>query len=51
MNAELADALATAVFVMGKEVGLDRINQLQDTECVIIDTEGGIITSNNIKID
>jgi len=51
MNTELADALATAVFVMGKEVGLDRVNQLQDTECVIIDTEGGIITSSNIKID
>lgn len=51
IKAELADALATAVFVMGSEVGLDRINQLPDTECVIIDMEGGVIASNNIKID
>ncbi len=51
INAELADALATAVFVMGKDVGLDRVNQLHDTECVIIDIEGGVFPSNNIKID
>jgi thiamine biosynthesis lipoprotein len=51
VNAELADALATAIFVMGREVGLDRVNQLPDTECVIIDIDGGVITSNNIKID
>ncbi len=49
-SAELADALATAIFVMGAEVGLDRINQLPQIECVIIDDKGGIITSNNIKI-
>ncbi len=49
-SAELADALATAIFVMGVEVGIDRINQLPQIECVIIDDKGGIITSNNIKI-
>ena len=50
-NAELADALATSVFVMGKEAGLDRINQLPKIECIIIDEEGNISTSKNIKID
>ena len=50
-KAELADALATSVFVMGKEVGLDRINQLPNIECVIVDTEGQIFTSNNIEIE
>ncbi|MGQ1945764.1 FAD:protein FMN transferase [Geofilum sp. OHC36d9] len=50
-KAELADALATSVFVMGKEVGLNRINQLPKVECVIIDDEGAIFTSNNIKIN
>lgn len=50
-KAELADALATSVFVMGKEVGLNRINQLPNIECVIIDEHGGISTSDNIKID
>ncbi len=50
-KAELADALATSVFVMGKEVGLDRINQLPKIECIIIDDEGNILKSKNIKID
>ena len=49
-SAELADALATAIFVMGVEVGLDRINQLPQIECVIIDDKGEITTSQNIKI-
>lgn len=50
-GAEVADALATSVFVMGVEVGLDRINQLPDIECIIIDEDGNIFTSNNIQID
>jgi thiamine biosynthesis lipoprotein len=50
-KAELADALATSVFVMGKETGLDRINQLPNIECIIIDDKGNITTSKNIKID
>ncbi|VAW10618.1 FAD:protein FMN transferase [hydrothermal vent metagenome] len=50
-KAELADALATSVFVMGKEVGLNRINQLDKIECVIIDDKGNIFTSDNIEID
>ena len=50
-KAELADALATSVFVMGKETGLDRINQLPHIECILIDDQGNISTSKNIKID
>lgn len=50
-KAELADALATSVFVMGKEVGLNRINQLPNIECIIINEQGNVVTSNNIKID
>lgn len=50
-KAELADALATSVFVMGKEVGPDRINQLPKIECIIIDEQGNVHTSSNIKID
>ena len=48
---ELADALATSIFVMGIEVGLNRINQLPNIECVIIDDKGGVFTSDNIKIE
>ncbi|TQD36233.1 FAD:protein FMN transferase [Haloflavibacter putidus] len=50
-KAELADALATSVFVMGKETGLDRINQLPKIECIIIDDNGKIMKSKNIEID
>lgn len=50
-TAELADALATSIFVMGKDVGLDRINQIPNVECIIIDTEGNIHQSQNIKIN
>jgi len=50
-KAELADALATAVFVLGKEVGLDRINQLPNVECIIVDEKGNLLKSNNIKIE
>ncbi len=50
-KAELADALATSVFVMGKEVGLNLINQLPKVECIIIDDKGKINTSNHIKIE
>ncbi|MFD2565437.1 FAD:protein FMN transferase [Aquimarina rubra] len=50
-KAELADALATSIFVMGKEIGINRINQLRSIECIIIDENGNIHTSDNIKID
>ncbi|MFK7782930.1 FAD:protein FMN transferase [Psychroserpens sp.] len=50
-KAELADALSTSVFVMGKDVGLNRINQLSNIECIIIDEDGNIFTSTNIKIN
>ena len=50
-KAELADALATSVFVMGIETGLNRINQLPKIECIIIDEKGSPHTSDNIEID
>ncbi|WP_428742068.1 FAD:protein FMN transferase [Tenacibaculum sp.] len=50
-KAELADALATSIFVMGKDVGLNRVNQLPKVECIIIDEKGNISTSKNITID
>ncbi|GAB4286271.1 MAG: FAD:protein FMN transferase [Ignavibacteriaceae bacterium] len=41
-----ADALSTAVFVMGKEDGLKLINRLADTEAMIIDTTGEVFYSD-----
>ena len=50
-KAELADALATSVFVMGIDAGIDRINQLPHIECIIVDDQGKIHQSENIKIE
>jgi thiamine biosynthesis lipoprotein len=50
-KAELADALATSVFVMGRETGIDFINQLPGVECVIVDENGKIFQSENIKLN
>jgi FAD:protein FMN transferase len=49
-NAEIADAMATPVMVMGIKVGLDMINQMKNIACIIIDDHNNIYTSNNIRI-
>lgn len=49
-NAEIADALATPVTVMGIEVGLDFINQLKHIGCIIIDDSDRKYFSENIKL-
>jgi thiamine biosynthesis lipoprotein len=49
--AELADALATPVTIMGVDAGLNLINQLKGVECIIIDDQNHVYKSDNIKID
>lgn len=49
-NAELADAMATPVTIMGIQAGLNLINQIKGIECIIIDDAGKIYLSDNIKI-
>lgn len=49
-KAELADALATSIFIMGSDVGIDLINQLPNVECIIVNEKGKITTSKNIKL-
>jgi thiamine biosynthesis lipoprotein ApbE len=49
-NAEIADAMATPVMVMGIKAGLDMINQIKGLACIIIDDNGTIYTSKNIHI-
>jgi len=48
-SAELCDALATAVFVMGIEVGLHFINQLPLTHCLIINDKNEVFHSRNLN--
>ena len=50
-TAELADALATSIFVMGKETGLDFIDQLKGVECIIVDENNSIIKSRGIQLN
>src|ERR1700743_3313088 len=48
-NAEIADAMATPVTIMGIATGLDLINQMKDIETVIIDDDN-LYTSKNINL-
>ena len=50
-QAELCDALATAVFTMGRDVGLHMINQIDGVEAVVIDAENKVHKSSGIMFD
>lgn len=47
-NAEIADAMATPVMIMGIMPGLDMVNQINNLEAIVIDDEDKIYTSKNI---
>ena len=49
-NAEIADAMATPVTVMGVKTGLDMINQMKNIACIIIDDDDKIFTSRIIQL-
>ena len=49
-NAEIADAMATPVTIMGVKAGLNLINQIQHIECIIIDDDNKIFSSKNINL-
>ncbi len=48
-NAEIADALATPVTIMGVTAGINLINQVQHVECIIINDDDKIFSSKNIN--
>ncbi len=50
-TSELCDALATAVVILGKEDGLDLVDQLGGTEVIIADNLGNIVHSSGILLD
>lgn len=45
----LADALATAVFVLGPERGLEFIKKQRNTWCIIVDNKGEIFVTGDLK--
>ena len=48
--AEIADAMATPVMIMGIKAGINMIDQMKDIECILIDDDNRIYTSANIKL-
>ncbi len=50
-QAELCDAMATAVFTMGRDVGLHMINQIDGVEAVVVDSENKVHKSTGIMFD
>ena len=49
-NAEIADAMATPIMIMGIKVGLDLINQVKGLACIIIDENDKLFTSKNVTL-
>ena len=49
LDAKVADALSTAIFVMGAEKGLALIERLEDVEGVLVDSNENIIISKGLK--
>lgn len=50
-RAELSDALATAVTIMGPEVGMNFIEQLPQVHCLIVTDQNEIFTSEHLNIN
>lgn len=50
-SAEFCDALATAVFILGKEEGILLINMLRDPQVVVIDDDNKIYKSDGILFE
>jgi thiamine biosynthesis lipoprotein len=48
--AELSDAMATPVTVMGIKAGLGMINQMSQIACIIIDDDNRVYTSGNVSL-
>lgn len=50
-SAELSDALATAVYVMGSRKGIDFVNQLPQTHAIVIDEQNNLSLSKNLNYE
>ncbi|KAA9040935.1 FAD:protein FMN transferase [Ginsengibacter hankyongi] len=49
LNAEIADAMATPVMIMGIKAGMHLINQMKDIEAIVIDDNNTVYASDNIR--
>jgi thiamine biosynthesis lipoprotein len=49
-NAEIADAMATPVMIMGVRAGMDMINQINHLEALIIDDDNKVYKSDHLRL-
>lgn len=49
-STELADALATGIFVLGVDIGINLIDQLPGVGCIYVEDNGKITASKNIDL-
>lgn len=50
-SAEFCDALATAILIIGKDAGLDLVNQLPLTEAILVDSQNKMHKSSGILFE
>ncbi len=50
-NAEIADAMATPVMIMGIRAGLDMVNQIHLLEAIVVDDLDRVYTTKNIHLN
>ncbi|MFT5723272.1 MAG: thiamine biosynthesis lipoprotein [Bacteroidia bacterium] len=50
-DVEIADALATSIFVLGDKEGLILINSLDNIECIIVTDSDELLSSNNLNLN
>ncbi|MCP5061374.1 MAG: FAD:protein FMN transferase [Ignavibacteriae bacterium] len=50
-DAEFGDALSTSVFILGEHDGIDLINTLKNVECILVNSQNELITSNGIDLN
>ena len=48
-KAEICDAMATPVMIMGIKAGMNLINQMKDIEAIVIDDNNTVYASDNIR--
>jgi thiamine biosynthesis lipoprotein len=49
-NAEMSDAMATPVMIMGIRAGMDMINQIKNMEAILVDDNDTVYASRNIHL-
>lgn len=49
-NAELADAMATPISIMGAQQGVSFLNQIDGIECILIDDDDRLYVTKNITL-